>query len=389
MNGILINIHQLHKITKLLSFIKLKPLNKKEHVYLLLIIPIVIYNKLHTLTKNSLLTFVNSDEFTDNIQYSINIIYNYKLNICEITNCNNIKLLPQIITIIYQYLPKHLLLWININQRDVDLYLTDIIKAGFMYPYKCTKTPLGYKIKNSIAFIKSIQHLHLNKESILNKLTYINEYYPLKCKLYAKFTPECIRYFKTVINEKVQKEVCGTIYVSTITKHNNKIIFVLNNTNVLQEGKDEEVNAIWSRYNFHTHPKNAYVKYNIKYAWPSSTDYIGFLTLNNHTIFHTLVAVEGLYIISIHEHYNGLFEKIDTNKISTLYNIPHSSNITPDEYIIKINNIKYKNKQLFTVQYLNWKKCSFTIFPIFYNKTNNNCYPTDETFNLTNILDKL
>ena len=89
MNGILINIHQLHKITKLLSFIKLKPLNKKEHVYLLLIIPIVIYNKLHTLTKNSLLTFVNSDEFTDNIHYSINIIYNYKLNICEITNCNS------------------------------------------------------------------------------------------------------------------------------------------------------------------------------------------------------------------------------------------------------------------------------------------------------------
>ena len=54
-------------------------------------------------------------------------------------------------------------------------------------------------------------------------------------------------------------------------------------------------------YNFHSHPRNAYKKYNVKLGWPSGQDYIGFLlaSIEDGTIFHMVITIEGIYIITL------------------------------------------------------------------------------------------
>ena len=53
-----------------------------------------------------------------------------------------------------------------------------------------------------------------------------------------------------------------------------------------------------SYFTFHTHPKNTYVLYNTTIGYPSGTDYK--FVLNNYktTIFHAVISMEGIYIIS-------------------------------------------------------------------------------------------
>ena len=146
-------------------------------------------------------------------------------------------------------------------------------------------------------------------------------------------------------------------------------------------GDEEEVDAVWSRYNFHTHPKKAYENHGVVRGWPSSQDFVGFLELDNETIFHTVVTLEGIYIISLSSEWKGKLKDINKKYISKHYDIDHESQITFDQYIDKINAKKYKGSQLFDVIFLTWKKASET-FPVYFAKTKDKCLATEEVFKM-------
>jgi len=90
-----------------------------------------------------------------------------------------------------------------------------------------------------------------------------------------------------------QKEIAGSL---SLIKNNLK----LDKSSIIY-GNEEGVPIVKSFYNFHSHPKEAYEKYNVKYAIPSSQDYIGYIhsVYKHNTRCHFIAAIEGVYIISM------------------------------------------------------------------------------------------
>jgi len=66
-------------------------------------------------------------------------------------------------------------------------------------------------------------------------------------------------------------------------------------------GNSKEVDAIATKYNFHSHPEAAYMAHNCELGWPSRDDYITFLDgfFKFTTTFHIIASKEGLYILKI------------------------------------------------------------------------------------------
>jgi hypothetical protein len=328
--------------------------------------------------------YIQSKEFLDNVYGYYYVFYDNKKNILEIREyISNSEHLKEVIDCINLYLPSDINIWTGLIPPDkVDMY----IKHGFNQPYICKKSPLKHNYRSKgIAFIKTNPNSKFNISSIKNKLKHARNTDNNKvCKIYAKFTPETIKYLRQ-INDPVKnkKELSGSLIISRVINKDNKIIFELSSDpSSVISGQEEEVDAVWSRYNFHTHPKKAYINQGVKKGWPSSQDYVGFIQLNHHTIFHTVVTLEGIYIISFSPEWIGKISKIDKNYVLKHYDINHKENISFEKYVNIINNKKYKGKSpLFIVMYMKWDNATKE-FPIFYSKTHGSCLVTDKQYNL-------
>ena len=99
------------------------------------------------------------------------------------------------------------------------------------------------------------------------------------------------------------------MYVSE-TKNNINVLDI--NQDKMIEGEEQGVPIVEALYNFHSHPKEAYITNKVNKAWPSAQDYIGFLlaVLEDNTILHIVVSIEGIYIISLSKYYAGNKDKL-------------------------------------------------------------------------------
>ena len=329
--------------------------------------------------------YIQSNDFLKNIYQYYYVFYNKDRKIIEIREyIDKSEHLMEIMETIENYVPKDVTIWTGlIPPEESEKY----IKCGFNHPYICQSSPLKHKFsKQGIAFLKTNIPEPISDESVKNKLLYAKETANKSlCELYARFTPQAIKYLQEINDpkQKNQKELSGSLFVSNVVKKDHKIVFELSSVpNSVISGVEEEVDAVWSRYNFHTHPKKAYVNHNVKRGWPSSQDYVGFIELNNHTIFHTVVTLEGIYIISFNPEWIGKISSIDKKYVLNHYDISHHEKISFEEYVNIINSKKYKNKPpLFIVKYMSWNN-STKIFPIFYAKTNGSCLTSDKQFNI-------
>ena len=397
MPGILVDIKHLHKYNMNRILKKTGNVNYSGSlsVGIIFIVSSIYFNYINKLPKGSQrVNYMNSEEFVNNINAIYYVVYNSNNKLCEIReNIDNKSHLKDVVKSTVSYLPADVTIWtVIITPENSDNY----IEEGFTQPYKCDKSPLGFKFNTSgLAFIRKNKSANdnvrsrLNHSSIKNKIKYLDiedKNHSLKCTLYAKFTPETVEYLKK-INRPTDsdKELSGSLVVSKVinTDSDGKIVFELSsNPNSVISGLEEEVDAVWSRYNFHTHPKKAYENHGVKNGWPSSQDFVGFLDLKNHTIFHTVVTLEGVYIISLSKDCDENINKINRKYILKHYNINHLDNITPKQYINKVNAKKYKGKKLFDVIYMNWNNAT-QIFPVFFEKTKGSCLVTDDTFDIS------
>ena len=388
MYGIFINKKDLHKYNMNILLKKTSQIygNKNESLGIIFVVSLTDFTLLNKLPKGQKrVDYMNSDNFVNIIMGVYYIIYNEKNKICEIReHINNQSHLKAVVKSILTYLPENVTIWIGpVKPEKSGIY----IEEGFSHPYKCSKSPLGFNFKNTgLAFIKNNSH-RLDHSSIKNKLKYLEIDWNniSKCMIYIRFNPETILFLKKINRTQADKELSGSLVVSKITTKDSggKIVFELSsNPNSIISGQEEEVDAVWSRYNFHTHPKKAYKNHGVKNGWPSSQDYVGFLELKNHTIFHTVVTLEGIYIISISSEWTENINKINKKIILKDYDVNHLTKISPPDYIKQINEKKYKNKKLFDVKYMDWTQTT-QIFSIFFEKTNGNCLVTDDTFDIS------
>ena len=389
MEGLLVDRKDLvkNKMTRLLDIAGPPPSTKstKDQIGIVFVVSKNTFDELLKIDKK--MEFMNSQTFIDNIEGTYYVVYNNKKRICEIRKLiQNPQHITAVVDSTSRFLPKDVTVWTGVIQSDDKNTIDNYINKGFNNPYICDKSPLGFKFSYSgFAFIrKNTDKIDkIDKKSVQNKITYGKQQYGKNnCKIHARFTQKTLDYLKNLNNNSAHKELAGSLVVNKVVNEKGKDIFELSeDPRSVKSGIGEEVDAVWSRYNFHTHPKNAYINHGVKKGWPSSQDYVGFIELDNHTIFHTVVTLEGIYIISFSPKWKGNVKDIDRKYVLKHFDVDHRDKETFKEYVDLINRTTYKGSPLFVVKYMPWDKASKT-FSVYYNKTGNSCLATDKTFDI-------
>jgi hypothetical protein len=176
--------------------------------------------------------------------------------------------------------------------------------------------------------------------------------------------------------KKTQKELTGELYVKNVYSHDGKIIYNIDiNKSSVKAGKNESVNVDPHRYNFHSHPEQAYVRHSVDKGWPSVIDYLGYLQLGENTIFHCVASLEGLYVMSFTPYWSQRLNEVDKKMkkfVDKRFEIDNNKPYSPIKYTQIINKIKYKGNPIFHVDFFEWEKAQET-FSVFFPQKGSSC----------------
>lgn len=314
------------------------------------------------------------------------IVYNRKD--CQICLKNN-REIKGICKQLSEQLPPTTTIWIDIPLECPDFAskIKNYIECGFTRPYITNKMPFINPKGICMALSKkNKEHMHVNTHKTISNCIYILQQYRNdsdSCNMHAKFSPKAIKYLKKTSHRGhtknkdstvTQKELGGELYISKIEKPNSDYVFIVDvNEKNVKSGEEEAVSVSATKYNFHSHPKEAYDKHRVKKAWPSLSDFLGYLQLGNRTIFHCVATLEGIYIMSFSEYWVNRLNKINKKFVEKNFRIERNTSLTPFQYVKKVNNIKYKNQPIFVVKFLPWGTATKTIFSINYKKNGLSC----------------
>lgn len=254
--------------------------------------------------------------------------------------------------------------------------------------------------------IGNLRRTNLNNYSqFLNNVDFALKNYKSSdnvCTNYIILTKDTIKHLeyyskylkvKTKNGNMEQREISGTFDVYPIS---DNMLEVNINPEFLDTGELETVNHKNTVGSFHSHPFDAYVKYNVCMAFPSADDYFTTLHIyaSGYGVFHITSTLEGLYIITIKKRF------VKKNKQEILDNFEYYKNDIEDKYGVdypicdpkkdnkkfwksyikkylkKINKLKY-----FNLQFVFWENAHKPI-KITYEKTNGNCLISDEQINI-------
>tara|TARA_A100001011_G_scaffold399975_1_gene511445 strand:+ start:6517 stop:7707 length:1191 start_codon:yes stop_codon:yes gene_type:complete len=362
--------------SKLLQKCKELPKTKRNsQLGLILIIPETIYQELDQHKEK--INFIDTDYFVEQIKSCTYILFQKSKKICEI-------LLPSEYNIQY-ILPcilkefgsnTKIIVSIPFKKRNT---IETFVQLNFGHPHICNKSI--YSTKNYP--IKTICLIYDGSKASMDEVNYLirNERSDNYCVLKAQFSERTVDYFKKLpitggFKEEKQHEIAGNMSA----KLKGDIHIIDYNEDTIKRGQETGVDIVEGAFNYHSHPKQAYEKYEVKYAWPSMQDYIGFLLaiIEDDTIFHVVVTQEGLYIISLTKYWainrDKLTKSSTGDHIEKNYKKSLKSQGTPYDYIKWVHEIDYQGHgPLFLVQYLETKKIS-SIFLLPYTKIGDNCF---------------
>ena len=346
------------------------PVEEKEHLIIacILIIPDKILKKLESFEPGKKrVSYINKKEFKDSIISYNFIFYNPDKKYCELSKPNN-KYINIILKCLMLYIP-----------NDVNIVINDIEEKQLKYynnlNFKISKKKNKFTVtKINYDYVDDIYDYDLRNFRVALSSRKTN------CILKLKFSEETVKYLKTMpisgttLNKNgtlSQKEISGEFFISKMKK--SKLFKIHINHKNLKSGEEQETEILHSSYNFHIHPKEAYVDNKVLLGWPSSQDYLTFLlsTFSYGTIFHVVVALEGVYIISLNN-YEIFLKKDLKDFIEDKYNIEQGRKKDNYMYLKIVNNIKYKKHPIFMVQFLNWKSVEKT-FLVYFKKDDGEC----------------
>ena len=385
MPGLLVDRQDLvnHKLNALLNIPKNYP-HTRENIGIVFLIPLHQYNLL--LQTGDKKKYMNSDKFIKSIYGSYFVVYRKNKKICELRDDIDKKHLSDVVTAIHAYSPNDIVIWsgvISLEDKKHDEKVSKYIENGFDNPHITMQSPLNHEYKTKgVAFYNNKR----GNKFVMNKLQHMYKQYAKKgngCSIYIRFSKKTVLYMKK-INRKNQKELAGSLIAKKVIKNKGLLVFELYpNPESVINGEEEDVDAVWSRYNFHTHPKKAYDNNGVVNGWPSSQDYVGFLGLNGHTVFHTVITLEGVYIISLSSEWGGKMSDIDKSYVYKHYNIDHKEKLSFEGYVKLINEKTYKGRRIFDVKFLKWSNAT-KVFSINYEKTSGMCLATEDMYKMYN-----
>lgn len=309
---------------------------------------------------------------------------------------------------------------------DEDIFLSGAIE---IFKYKC--------IFNLSRVNGYIPFDHIDSEYVLREFNAMidNTISSLEndiCSIYLTYNKNFIHWLEqlpkrhTTLNPDgtlTQKEIGGNMLLDNLQKDvNNQYYWELdlNTKKDFVVGTEEFVNFITGRYIFHSHPIETIErakKTGINIGVPSGTDYFSTLkeAVSSYTdflIFHSIIAEEGIYTISLNQelsklpqlikHINNLDPTIIKQKIIDnfeWFNVaykymnqpPGNLNVSEQhipEYIKIVSNITTtiflepnipnipNMPKIFTVQFYTWSQVTAPNFRfyVFYRKIDDNCF---------------
>ena len=393
MNTIFINVNSIIDPKTHIVLLEKIGNNILKNSGLVLVIPTTILNKLKLKNKGKeSIEYLNNPEFVNSIKAYCYLLESSKnVIISNMTTFESPKLYVVMMDYIVNIFTKtgrdSIILCIHIDIENKQL-IQSVVEYGFHTPYIEGKNNLLCMLVEN--FPNSITGY---KKDVIREVDYVVSQYNNKiCKFRVKFDKDTISFLKNLCftgyttnknGKTTQKEQAGFFNLRQV-ENNLFIIDIIKNS--IKPGKEEGVDVSKSRYNFHTHPIEAYKSNKVKYGWPSSQDYIGFLDakIQYNTSFHTVISIEGLYVISFTqealEKYSSGDLDITKSKLKKyiLDEYDHfKKKISIKKYINLVNNTKYKGIKLFVVEFITWDQTD-KIFDIFYNKSGKNCIVKDD-----------
>jgi hypothetical protein len=217
-----------------------------------------------------------------------------------------------------------------------------------------------------------------------------------KCGVVARLSKDAVRHLKqfcsigSTLNKNgtiSQKEMAGRLVVRNVTPDLVHVMDIDHKS--MLSGDEEGVSVAPGLYNFHSHPKEAYVRNEVKFGWPSCQDYIGFVAahIQNGTIFHLVTSLEGVYIISISKDSVGDASKWGDKLekfIEDNFDIRSRNDATIAWYIGKVNAMRFpsseggRDVQFFSVTHFPWESAR-TKFGAAFAKQGGNCFANEDT----------
>lgn len=280
---------------------------------------------------------------------------------------------------------KNLWAFVKLNHPEFEKIIYSLASHGWNYPFLCDKCPLGENIPLSVAMY--FENKNNDVKTTILKVKYVLKHRQLDhCVLHVKLDDETIQFLRKIPKTK-EKEFTGTLIIKKLEIIEKEIVHILMlDKETLKEGEDENVDVKSTLYNFHTHPEKAYKRHNVEKAWPSITDYLGYLMIGKSTLFHIVATLEGIYIISFGRYWGKRVKEIQNKKtkkyIKKTYNHDRQSSMTPDEYVNAVNKLKYNEHALFVLSFHDWKHAD-SVFNIEFAKNKNNCFSCEKTKKLS------
>ena len=324
------------------------------------------------------------------------VYYDDKQGICEIVDISSKSSDDMMKIVEEKELPKDTKVFVCLSLENPETLLTlvpEYVAKGFTLPSIRTKSPLNndigmYMLCLEKVDMKSSSFSGVKTSAASSKMVYdaVEEWSNTKesnCETKYVLSNSAIDQLKTLSfseptknkdSSMTQKEHAGAMYVSGTNGDVNVLDI---NQNKWIEGKEQGVPIVEALYNFHSHPEEAYIANKVDKAWPSAQDYIGFLlaVLEDNTILHIVVAIEGIYIISLSKYYAGNKDKLSPDVASFInshFNYCGRLDNSIKWFIKNINKVKYKGHVLFITQFKRWNKATKE-FKIYYCKTNGKC----------------
>jgi len=324
------------------------------------------------------------------------VYYDDKQGICEIIHVSSKSSDDMMKIVEEKNLPKDTKVFVCLSLENPETLLTlvpEYVDKGFSLPNIRTKSPLSNDIGMYMLCLEKVDMKSSSFSGVKTSAASSKDVYDTvkkwsnttesNCETAYCISTDSIRQLRKLCfikptpnkdSSMTQKEQAGAMYVSE-TKNNINVLKI--NQDKMIEGEEQGVPIVEALYNFHSHPKEAYITNKVNKAWPSAQDYIGFLlaVLEDNTILHIVVSIEGIYIISLSKYYAGNKDKLSpdvSSFIDTHFNQCGKLDNSISWFIKNINKIKYKGHVLFITQFKRWNKATKE-FTIYHCKTNGKC----------------
>lgn len=353
-----------------------------DELCLILAIPKSTKSKLdiETLGENRI-HFINTTEFVHKIRGSAYLVYNQKQKLAEISNVIGDNMAKHIVSSSLSYLPEDITLLVCTGLES-DLW-KPYVKLGFRNPLISTTTPL-LGVRNKPMLILSRCNAVVEKPNAEKKVQYVLETYnKTPCEVKFRLSKASHDYLKTISNfgssvnndsTVSQKEASGILRVKNI---DNRGVHVLEiDRESLNLGREEEAVPAVGLYSFHSHPREAYERNSVNFAFPSRQDFESFLMLAvlEGTIVHFVTALEGLYSISLSKYWSEHKSILPESVLSYIrknYDLKRLDGRDAQWFVDTVNNLMYMEHPLFVVQFIRWTENP--TMKVFYSNYNRGC----------------